>query len=174
MINGKLINIRAFEQSDYLLLHKWNNNAEVIRYFRDPYPQSKKEEKKWFEKLLEDEEAKIFTILKKDSVPIGVVYLSKIDWRDRNARASIMIGVKKEWGKGYGVDAMKTLLKFAFEEMNLHRVELDVFEENSKAISCYKKCGFKKEGERSENYFLDGKYLNSYLMAVLDREFKYK
>lgn len=174
MIRGKLINLRAFEKSDYPFLHKWNNDEEVIRYFRDPYPQSKKEEKKWFEKLLEDKEAKIFTILKKDGEPIGVIYLSKIDWRDRNARASLIIGVKKEWGKGYGADAMKTLLKFVFDEMNLHRIEIDVFKDNKKAISCYKKCGFRKEGERNENYFLDGKYLNSYLMAVLDKEFKCK
>ena len=172
MIEGKIINLRAFEEADYPLLHKWNNDEDVTKYFRDPYPRSRKEEKKWFEKLLEDEDAKIFTIITKDNKPIGVIYFSKIDWRDRHARLSILIGEKEEWGKGYGTDSILTLLTFAFKEMNLHRIELDVFKGHQSAIACYEKCGFKKEGERKETYFLDGKYHNGYLMAIIDKEFK--
>lgn len=167
MLNGKKIELVAFEKKDMQLLHKWNNDPEVIKYFRDPEPESTEQEKKWFERLVEKENAKTFTVIL-DKQPIGVIYLSQIDWRDRNARLSIIIGEKDKWGKGYGTDAVLTLVEFAFEELNLHRIELDVFAVNKKAIRCYEKAGFAVEGIKKDKFFLDGKYIDCPIMARLN------
>ena len=83
-----------------------------------------------------------------------------------------MVGDKSYWSNGYGSDAVMTLLRFAFEEMNLNRVELGVFEFNERAIACYLKCGFVEEGRRREHYFQEGRYWDIIDMSVLRREFE--
>jgi RimJ/RimL family protein N-acetyltransferase len=66
---------------------------------------------------------------------------------------------------------MNTLLRFGFLEMNLNCIYLDVFENNPRAISCYEKCGFKREGALRERVYKNGKYLNEFKMSILKREF---
>ena len=63
------------------------------------------------------------------------------------------------------------MLRFAFDEMNLNRVSLHVFEFNERAIACYEKCGFKLEGRLREAHFADGKYSDELIMGILRHEF---
>jgi RimJ/RimL family protein N-acetyltransferase len=76
---------------------------------------------------------------------IGITNLDGIDRENRSAELGIMIGEKDCWSRGYGTDAILTLLRFAFHEINLNRVWLDVNEENGRAVACYSKCGFVEE-----------------------------
>jgi RimJ/RimL family protein N-acetyltransferase len=61
-------------------------------------------------------------------------------------------------GKGYGTEAVKLLLKFAFNDLNLNKVYLKVFQNNERAIKCYLKAGFVKEGLLRKESFIDGSY----------------
>ena len=61
---------------------------------------------------------------------------------------------------------------FAFNNLNLHKLELEVREFNGRAIHCYKKCGFKEEGRIRENFYADGKYTDTLFMGILKREFE--
>jgi RimJ/RimL family protein N-acetyltransferase len=90
---------------------------------------------------------------------------------NRNARLGIMIGDKSYWSQGYGTDAMLTLLRFGFEEMNLNRIDLTVDAENARAIRCYQKCGFVGEGRLREARYQRGKYGDQLVMSVLRDEF---
>ena len=73
--------------------------------------------------------------------------------------------------RGYGTDAIETILKYAFNKMNLHKIELRVYEFNKRALKCYEKCGFKIEGVMREDLFRDGKYHNTIFMSILRSEF---
>jgi RimJ/RimL family protein N-acetyltransferase len=64
-----------------------------------------------------------------------------------------------------------TLLRFGFEEMNLNRVSLHVFEFNERAVACYKKCGFQMEGRLRQNYYGEGRYWDVFVMGILRDEF---
>jgi len=77
-------------------------------------------------------------------------------------------------GKDYGTDAMRTLLRYLFGEMKLHRVELNTWSENKRAIRCYEKCGSHLEGTLRESVFCirDGKYYDGLIFGILDREFE--
>ena len=77
---------------------------------------------------------------------IGFIELDAIQWAHGDAYLAIGIGERDLWGKGYGTDAMREILRFAFEELNLHRVTLTVFEYNPRAIRTYEKVGFREEG----------------------------
>ncbi|MCH7511921.1 MAG: GNAT family N-acetyltransferase [Chloroflexi bacterium] len=71
-----------------------------------------------------------------------------------------------------GGDAIVTLLRFAFHEMNLNRVWLHVFEFNERARASYKKCGFREEGRLRQHYYAEGRYWDVFVMAILRDEFE--
>jgi RimJ/RimL family protein N-acetyltransferase len=87
------------------------------------------------------------------------------------AVVGIFIGDKNYWGKGYGTDAMSVLVKFIFEQMNIHKVKLNVFSYNERAIKSYEKCGFKVEGVLRQEIFRDGKYYDEIIMGLLKEEY---
>ena len=82
-----------------------------------------------------------------------------------------MIGDKAYWSQGYGTDAMLTFVRFGFDEMNLHRIDLTVDADNPRAIRCYQKCGFVEEGRLRENRYQQGKYGDQLVMSILRDEF---
>ena len=102
---------------------------------------------------------------------IGVTSLINIDTKNRNAECIIDIGEKEYWGKGYGTEALKMLLEYAFLELNLHRVSLRVFSFNESAIHIYNKIGFRKEGIMRESIYRNGKWHDIIIMGVLKREY---
>jgi len=77
---------------------------------------------------------------------IGEIGLDGIKYTHGDAFVGISLGERDFWGKGYGTDAMRVLLRFAFTELNLRRVSLDVFEYNPRAVRSYEKVGFVVEG----------------------------
>ena len=81
-----------------------------------------------------------------------------------------MIGEKAYWSKGYGSDAVATLVRFGFEEMNLNRIELRVFDFNERAQASYRKCGFVEEGRMRQSHYADGAYCDVVVMSVLRDE----
>lgn len=98
---------------------------------------------------------------------IGNCSLFGVNHKNRSAEFGIVIGEKEYWGKGYGSDAARVILRFAFEEVNLNRVQLEVFGYNTRAIRSYEKVGFVREGVRREVVFRAGKYHDVIVMAVL-------
>ena len=94
-----------------------------------------------------------------------------MDERNRHAELGVVIGEKAYWGQGYGSDAICTLLRFGFEEMNLHRIYLRVYEDNARGIRAYEKCGFCQEGRLREANFRQGRYHDELVMGILSHEF---
>jgi RimJ/RimL family protein N-acetyltransferase len=103
---------------------------------------------------------------------IGNIDLHQIDWKNRHAELGITIGEKAYWNQGYGTDAICSMLKLAFREMNMHRIQLRVDADNARAIRCYIKAGFKKEGTLRDAVFREGKYIDQHIMSILQQEFE--
>jgi len=171
MIVGQKTRLRAIEREDIPTFVRWFNDPEVRRYLEMYLPMSKAEEEEWFEARLKDQSCRIFAIETEEGAHIGNIGLHDLDWRNRTAGLAIVIAEKEYWGRGYGSDAIITLLDFAFNEMNLHRIYLSVFDFNERAIRCYEKCGFRHEGRAREAFFQDGKYHDNLLMSILREEF---
>lgn len=112
-----------------------------------------------------------FAIVERSGRLIGAVRLWRISPRNRSAMLTIFIGDKSRWGKGYGTDALRLVLRHAFGPMELHRVELHVFDFNHRAIRSYEKAGFVQEGTRRQALFRDGRYHDILVMGVLREEF---
>ncbi|MEW8977876.1 MAG: GNAT family protein [Symbiobacterium sp.] len=102
---------------------------------------------------------------------IGVVRLWRISERNRSAMLTIFIGEPAYWGRGYGSDALRLVLREAFGPMDLHRVELHVFEFNQRAIRSYEKVGFVHEGVRRQALLRNGHYYDILVMGITRPEF---
>ncbi len=175
MIYGERIRLRAAEREDIPTFVRWFNDPEVRQYLLMYEPMSRAQEERWFERRLDARDDYLFCVeaAKGDGwVHIGNCGLHQIDWRNRHAVFGIALGEKAYWGQGYGTDAVRTMLRFAFEVLNLHRVELEVYDYNKRAQRCYEKAGFRREGTRREARYHDGRYYDSHLMAVLRDEFE--
>jgi len=174
MIYGKLVRLRAIEREDIPTFVRWFNDPEVRQYLLMYEPMSKAKEERWFESYLERRDDLLLAIEARvgdEWLHIGNVGLHKIDWKNRTAVLGIVLGEKAYWGQGFGTDATRTALAFAFGELNLHRVELEVFDFNPRAMRCYEKAGFRHEGIRRQAFFRNGRYHDAHLMAILDGEF---
>jgi len=170
-ILGRQIRLRAIERSDIPTFVRWLNDPEVIKNLLLYLPISQAQEEQWFEDYLQDTNRHIFGIETLEGKLIGNVALERVNWKDRCAELGIVIGEKDHWNKGYGTEAVRTLLGFAFREMNLHRVSLRVFDDNVRAIRCYEKCGFQQEGCLREAEFSNGRYRDELVMGILRSEF---
>ncbi len=174
MLDGRLVGLRALERSDVERAYTWVNDREVTQYLLMRYPMARAQEEKYLAEAAEQGNSYAdvrLAIETKDGVHIGMCGLHHASAEDRHASLGIMVGDKSYWSNGYGSDAVMTLLRFAFDQMNLNKVELGVFEFNERAIACYRKCGFVQEGRRREHYFQDGRYWDIINMSVLRREY---
>ena len=108
-------------------------------------------------------------VIELDGICIGTTRLSEIDPDSKNARFSIGIFDSRFWNRGLGSEATLLVAKYAFEAANLHRLELRVLDLNERAIACYSRCGFKKEGVVREAAYLDGVWHNDIVMSLLKK-----
>lgn len=175
MIFGERVRLRAIERSDLPNFIRWFNDPEVRQYLLRYEPVSTEDEERWFEDIQKRENDRVYAIealIREEWIHIGTIGLHGIRWKDRCAALGIAIGEKAYWNQGYGTDAIRALLRFAFEEMNLHRVELEVLDFNLRARRCYEKVGFRYEGARRQACFKGGAYHDLLIMGILRDEFK--
>jgi RimJ/RimL family protein N-acetyltransferase len=103
---------------------------------------------------------------------IGLIDLYTVYWSHREAFMGIHIGERDYWGKGYGTDALRVLLRYAFDELNLQRVSLSVLEGNERAVRSYEKCGFRYEGRERQVWAYDGRRWDEVYMGLLRSEWQ--
>lgn len=114
-----------------------------------------------------------FAITQKDdpaSAYVGEVVLNQIDDENRSASFRIALGSSEHFGKGLGTEATRLIVDFGFRQLNLHRIELEVFDFNPRAQHVYEKVGFKKEGVKRDVLLWDGKYQSAIVMSILEDE----
>ncbi len=175
MILGEKVRLRPIEREDLPQYVRWFGDPEVRHHLAVYLPFSLAQEERWYEGLQErlaGGRDVILAIETMEGVHIGNVGLHSINWKDRSSELGIVIGEKGYWNQGYGTDTMHTMLRVAFEEMNLHRVYLRVDADNVRGIRCYEKCGFQKEGTLRDAVFRAGQYHDQLLMSILRPEFQ--
>lgn len=171
MIQGTKIRLRALEKEDLPRFVGWMNDPETQRFMAVRYPLSMTEEETWWQRYQERVNDHIFAIETEDGTYIGNVGLHNVEAENRRAGLGIMIGHKDYWGRGYGTDAIRALLGWAFGYLNLHRVYLTVYDYNQRAIRSYEKCGFQHEGTMRQARYIDGHYYDELMMGILKDEF---
>ncbi len=172
-IIGKRVYLRPLEIDDADNFVTWLNDEEVNKYLIRTMPLNKIREREFLEGLYKDNKEVILGIaLKANDELIGVIGLHKISLAFHNAEMGIIIGDKSRWSKGYGTEAVGLIVKYGFDQLNLHRIYLTVLDFNLRAIRVYEKSGFKMEGTFREHVYRHGKYCDVLLMGILKDEWK--
>jgi RimJ/RimL family protein N-acetyltransferase len=172
-MQGKLVRLRGCEKSDVDLLLKWSVDGEVIRWHGPPaFPVTRAQLERDIERLAEASDARHFAIETLSGELIGDGGLRAINWVSRKAEFYITIGDRHYWDRGYGTDALLTFCRFGFDKLNLNRIWLTVLIDNQRAVRCYEKCGFAREGLLRQESYVDGQYRDVYLMALLRGNFQ--
>jgi RimJ/RimL family protein N-acetyltransferase len=173
MLEGKLTRLRAIEPGDLERCYTWINDRDVTRYLTARYPMSRADEERWLQGASTSAFASgvKLAIETKAGDHIGNIDLHRAHPEDRKCGLGVMIGDKERWSQGYGTDAIVTLLRFAFHEMNLHRVWLTVLEDNDRGLACYRKCGFVEEARQRQDIYTQGRYRDVLFMGVLRSDF---
>ncbi|MCM3782763.1 GNAT family N-acetyltransferase [Neobacillus mesonae] len=175
-ILGERIVLREYQIEDLPGIREWINDPEITHTLSDLflYPHSLKNTEDYIHMMMEGKSTnhKSFIIAHKDSLKyIGQIDLLNIGWKNRTASLAIVIGSKNEQGKGYGSEAIRLLQRLVFNDMNLNRLELDVYDFNEQAKHCYIKCGFVEEGRARQKIYRDGKYHDVIHMSILKSEY---
>lgn len=176
MLLGKRIRLRAIEKDDLPRFVNWLNDPEVRRNLQLFLPLGLAQEEEWFKNILQRpvEEQPLVIEIKKENLwlPVGNVGLFAFRNADRAAEIGIFIGEKPYWDKGYGTEVMQLMLRFGFNELNLNRIFLRVYQTNLRGIRSYEKAGFKTEGRLREDRYMDGRYVDVFIMSVLRSDWK--
>lgn len=172
-IRGKFITLRAIEEEDLELLHRWANDPDIWYQLGGwHFPTNKNEQKIWFAGLDSNSLDQRFAIETKEDGLIGTANLVDIDWKNNHAFHGMMIGDKDIRGKGYGVDTIMTIMRYAFEELHLKRLDGSMIEYNQTSLNIYlKRCGWRIEGQQREWYFRKNRYWDRINVGVTKSDY---
>lgn len=167
--------LRELKKEDLQRINKWRNDKELINCLGAPFRYINLDvDYKWYDDYMQNRNSTLrCTIVEysdEDNI-LGLVSLTNIDLINRSAHFHIMIGDKDNRGKGIGYFAATEMLKHAFNNINLNRIELEVLESNSQALKLYEKVGFKCEGVKRQSTYKNGEFVNMIMMGVLKSEF---
>jgi RimJ/RimL family protein N-acetyltransferase len=174
MLNGKLVRLREYRKEDIPLKYSYINDPDVLKYLEPgiPYPVTLNEELKWFESISAFRDSYRFAIeTMAESHYIGDCGINSIDWKNSIASVAIFIGNGAYRSKGFGTEAMRLLLDFTFNQVNINKIRLGVYSFNERAIKSYEKCGFRVEGILRQEIFREGKYHDVIAMGILRDEY---
>jgi RimJ/RimL family protein N-acetyltransferase len=170
---GEKLYLRAPERSDAAQIRAWFARAEVRRGTRQYRPRSLQAQEQFLEQGTSAPEHIVFAAaLREDDRLVGVCGLHHIDARNHHAELGMVIGDPADWGRGLGSETASLLIGYGFDTVNLHRIWLEVYEDNTSARKIYEKLGFRLEGTMREHGFREGRWWNLHYMGLLADEYR--
>lgn len=172
IIEGERVRLRPVVERDLPLFAEWLSDAEVRRWLAAiDSPPTLDDEYEWWHDKRADPDNVMWAIETLDGRLVGNIELRLVMKQER-AEVGVAIQDKTQWSKGFGTDAVRLVVDYAFEELNLNRVDLTTDEENLRAIRCYEKVGFVREGLLRQHRLVDGHFGNMVVMGVLREDWQ--
>lgn len=172
---GQCVVLQPLVQRDLSHLVKWYSDPELLKLTGETEPWTREKAEQWFEKACSDEASRWFTIIVKDTEQvIGDAGLLRMFRPWHTTDMSVVIGEKDLWGHGYGTDAGRRLLQYAFDVLGFHRVAVGVVGFNTRAIRFWIGLGFQQEGIWRDGYYYNDQYSDFIMMSILEEEYRLK
>lgn len=175
LLKNDHLRLTALRKEDFAYIQQWETDLAYQRYIdtRPAVPSTLQALERTLQDILEgkaQDTVALMIRLPEHDKPIGFIALEGIQWHHGTGWLAIGIGERQYRGKGYGKEAIRLMLDFAFNEMNLYRIGLTVFEYNTNAIGLYEKLGFVKEGTARHFMQRDGRRWDMYYYSLLRDE----
>lgn len=163
--------LRQLKDEDYILMHKCMSDPNVNKYMNIDGSKMRPEDcLSFINKTRNDANSKHFAIINEEDRWVGTISLKNIDYRVKSAEYAIITSSDAH-GKGYAYEATKEILRYAFNDLQLNRVYLDVLVENVRANKFYKKIGFVLEGTFRQAIEIKGNIYDLNWYSLLKDEF---
>lgn len=171
-LKGKKVTLRAIEKEDMEFLRNMINDGETEKYVVGwSFPTSKYEQEKWYENQILDKKT-IRLMAEVENQPIGIASINNIDWKNRKAGHGIKLYNEKVKRKGYGTDIVETIMRYAFEELQLNKLYTTILEYNEPSRKLYTKCGWKEEGILRESVFKNNQFINEMCFGITKSDYE--
>lgn len=173
MLRTGQIALTPLSADDLPVLFAWINEREQVLFNAAYKPVPAEQHQEWFAAIQRRNDVILFGIRQLgNNTLIGSCQLHSINPVHRSAELQIRIGEVAQRGHGYGSQAVQLLLDFAFKDLNLNRVYLQVFKNNIPALRTYEKAGFRREGLLRQAAYIDGRYVDVVIMGLLREEYE--
>jgi RimJ/RimL family protein N-acetyltransferase len=172
-LTGKRVQLRALDERDVPALFEVFSDPRVMRYWSTPAMQHVSQAESYFNKIQDGFRSKqLFQWgIQFENDIVGTCTLFHIDLVHRRAEIGYALG-HGFWGKGLARDAVIAVIHFAFESLDLHRIEADVDPRNARSLKLLEQLGFRQEGCLRERYQVNGEIQDAVLLGLLRREWK--
>ena len=172
-IKGKKVTLRAMTRDDMQLICDMFNDPEledvVVGW---AFPLSIEQQNRWFDNNLSSNGLNHrFVVETEEDGAIGISTLTDIDWKNRTAMHGIKLANKQFRTKGIGTDTVMATMRYAFDELGLHRLDGCWFDANIASKRLYTKCGWKEEGVRRECIFKHCEWRDLTMVGILDSDY---
>ena len=174
MLKGKYVGLRAVNKDDLPQLMEWRNQPHFRQFFREYKEIGETQQEKWYEKfVIQDPATLMFSIVDLETNRLmgacGLCYINSVN---RTCDLSIYIGADDLYiDEQYAPDTALTLMKYAFEEVNINKLWAEVYDFDYAKIHFFKQLGFQEEGRHRENYWSGGKWHDSLFFGLLRTEY---
>ncbi|MEU6541897.1 GNAT family protein [Streptomyces sp. NPDC046859] len=171
VLTGERTVLRPFTADDAAVMAEIIDDPDVVRFTGEPPAELTKERlRSWYGSRSEQTDRLDLAVTDRATGElVGEVVLYEWDARARGCTFRTLIGPRGR-GQGLGTEATRLIVGHGFEQLGLHRIELEVYGHNARALRVYEKVGFVREGVRREADFRDGRWMDWVLMAMLARE----
>jgi hypothetical protein len=174
LIKDKKVGLRALEKEDLILLRDWRNIAEFRKNFREVRELSLTDQESWFGSLQESKHVNyMFVIIDLETEkPIGAAGLLYINWIIRSADFSFYIGDENKYigDDGIAKEAAQLLINYGFNNLNLHKIWMELYEFDSQKINFFKNdFEFIQDGLLRDNCFEKGRYWDSLILSLIKK-----
>jgi RimJ/RimL family protein N-acetyltransferase len=174
MLSGESIALRAIERGDLAQLLEWRNRPDFRRYYREYRELGMDQQTRWYEQVvLGDPGVRMFSIVERATgTLLGACGICYINWVDRSGDISIYIGADGLYiDDVLAPDAARVLLRYGFQELNLHRIWAEIYDIDEKKQAFFKLLGFTLDGRHRETHWTEGGWRDSLFYGLLAHEF---
>jgi len=174
MIKGKKVAFRALERGDLPLIRDWRNIPYLRKHFREPMELNMLNQEAWLPKVTASKNDFMFMVEElATGEPVGVVGLTYINWIIRSGEISLYIGKNDSYidDEGLAEDAVRLIIKYGFEILNLNKIWTELYEYDHKKMAIYEKFNMNRDGVLRDNCFYRNRYWDSYLVSILRSEY---
>jgi RimJ/RimL family protein N-acetyltransferase len=174
-IKGKTVLLRAIETGDLPSLNEWSNDPDIWYMLGGwHFPFSMQDTTSWYEAITpNDQKNQIFAIEVEGTGIVGTANLVNIDWKNKNAFHGMMLGKHNLRGKGVALDTVMAVMRYAFDELGLNRLDGDMIDYNQRSIEFYiNKCGWEVEGRKKDWYFRKGEYHDKVVVGITRQRYQ--
>jgi RimJ/RimL family protein N-acetyltransferase len=168
------VRLRAAEEADLPTLHEWANDESLWQNLGGwRFPSSSQGARQWFANHGKDPLNHHFVIVRQDAdVPIGTANLVSLDWKNRHATHGMLLGNSDVRGKGFARDTVMAIMRYAFDELGLERLESDIIEFNAASYKLYVgRCGWREEGRQRRWHYRLGRFWDRILIGVTREDY---